>query len=148
MRSVKKRGSAAVRAAWSCIAPAAGGSPAALVLVGLLCGLINGLLGAGGGIFIVRTAGQLLPRGASRDPRDIYATALAVMLPISAVSTIASARLGVWQGEGAAAMILPALLGGTAGALLLDRLNTNILRMIFSAVAVYSGVAMLRGALR
>lgn len=147
MRSDKKRNSAA-KGALSCYNLAIGASPAALIPVGLLCGLINGLLGAGGGIIIVRTAGQLLPRGASRDPRDIYATALAVMLPISAVSTIASAGLGVWQGEGAAAMILPALLGGTAGALLLDRLDTNILRLIFSAVAAYSGIAMLRGALR
>lgn len=97
-------------------------------------------------MLIVRTAGKFLPRDTARDPRDIYATALAVMLPISAVSTISSAKLGVWHGEGAAVMILPALIGGAAGALLLDKLNTNILRMIFSAVAAYSGIVMLRGA--
>ncbi len=146
MRSKKKRNSTAVRVTDVFYLSAVGGSPLALILIGLGCGLINGFLGAGGGVLIVRTAGKFLPRDTARDPRDIYATALAVMLPISAVSTIASAKLGVWHGEGAAVMILPALIGGAAGALLLDKLNTNILRIIFSAVAAYSGIVMLRGA--
>ena len=102
-----------------------------------------GLIGAGGGVFIVRSAAKLLPRDEKTTPRDIYATALAVMLPISAVSAISYARLGVWHGEGAAGFILPAVAGGIAGALLLDRLHTGLLRLIFSAVAVYSGMTML-----
>ena len=65
------------------------------------------------------------------------------MLPVSAISAISYARLGVWDGEGAARFILPALAGGTAGAMLLDRLHAQLLRLIFSAVAAYSGIMML-----
>lgn len=148
LRTNKKRDSAAARAVHIFNFASAVGSPSALIITGIASGFINGLLGAGGGVMIVRSADKLLPQDTSRDPRDIYATALAVMLPISAVSTIASAWMGAWQGDGAARMILPALIGGTVGAALLERLQTNILRIIFSAVAAYSGIVMLCGALR
>lgn len=131
-------------ALWRFVMTAAEGkNPWMLAAAGLIAGFINGLIGAGGGVFIVRSAAKLLPRDEKTTPRDIYATALAVMLPISAVSAISYARLGVWHGEGAAVFILPAVAGGIAGALLLDRLNTGLLRLIFSAVAVYSGLTML-----
>ena len=92
---------------------------------------------------MIRSAARLLPRGEKTSPRDIYASALAVMLPISAVSAISYAGLGVWHGEGAAGLIIPAIVGGAVGALLLERLHTGLLRLIFSAVAAYSGIMML-----
>ena len=137
MRSQKTGALLRRGALWRFVMTAAEGkNPWMLAAAGLIAGFINGLIGAGGGVFIVRSAAKL-------PPRDIYATALAVMLPISAVSAISYARLGVWHGEGAAVFILPAVAGGIAGALLLDRLHTGLLRLIFSAVAVYSGLTML-----
>ncbi len=136
-------------AVWRFIFTAAKGkNPWMLAAAGLAAGFINGLIGAGGGVLIIRSATRLLPGGTDTSPRDIYATALAVMLPVSAVSAISYARLGVWHGEGAAGLILPAVIGGAVGALLLDRLHTQLLRLIFSAVAVYSGIMMLVRSLR
>lgn len=112
------------------------------VIAGIAAGFVNGLLGAGGGVIIVRSAAHVLPHGRKYSPRDVYATALAVMLPVSAVSALSYAGLGVWDGSGGI-YILPALVGGVIGALLLDRLHTQLLRFIFSAVAAYSGVMML-----
>ncbi len=115
----------------------------ALLAAGLAAGFINGLLGAGGGVIIVRSAARLLPYDSHTSPRDVYATALAVMLPVSAVSAMAYAGMGVLEGGSGMRYILPAVVGGTVGALLLDRLHTQLLRAVFSAVAVYSGIAML-----
>lgn len=112
------------------------------VIAGIAAGFVNGLLGAGGGVIIVRSAAHVLPHGREYSPRDVYASALAVMLPVSAVSALSYAGLGVWDGSGGI-YILPALVGGVIGALLLDRLHTQLLRFIFSAVAAYSGIMML-----
>lgn len=112
------------------------------VIAGVAAGFVNGLLGAGGGVIIVRSAAHVLPHGQEYSPRDVYATALAVMLPVSAVSALSYAGLGVWDGSGGI-YILPALVGGVIGALLLDRLHTQLLRFIFSSVSAYSGIMML-----
>jgi len=65
---------------------------------GLLPGFLNGLLGTGGGILAVQ---QLKVRGCS--PQEAHATALGLMLPLSALS------LGAYwlQGEGAIWTFLP-----------------------------------------
>ena len=145
-KTVKKDSGAMVRrrGIWRGLISAANIKSAWLpALAGLAAGFVNGLLGAGGGVVIVRSAARVLPHGGEYTPRDVYASALAVMLPVSAVSALSYARLGVWDGTGAWTYVLPALVGGIAGALLLDKLHTQLLRLIFSAVAAYSGIMML-----
>ncbi len=147
MKKTVKKGQGAVlrrRGIWRGLISAANIKSAWLpTLAGIAAGFVNGLLGAGGGVVIVRSATHVLPRGEEYTPRDVYASALAVMLPVSAVSAISYARLGVWDGTGAWNYILPAVVGGIAGDLLLDKLHTQLLRLIFSAVAAYSGIMML-----
>ncbi|MDD6259531.1 MAG: sulfite exporter TauE/SafE family protein [Clostridiales bacterium] len=145
MKKLKKEAPAAVRGGiiQRFLATAANSRRGWLtVIAGIAAGFVNGLLGAGGGVIIVRSAAHVLPHGREYSPRDVYASALAVMLPVSAVSALSYAGLGVWDGSGGI-YILPALVGGVIGALLLDRLHTQLLRFIFSAVAAYSGVMML-----
>ena len=60
---------------------------------GLLAGFANGLLGAGGGIVAVFAFAHFL-KGQGYERRDIYANALCVMLPISAVSCVRYALAG------------------------------------------------------
>ena len=57
------------------------------ILLGFFAGLLNGLLGAGGGIILVRGAEKVLGRE-YHDGRDIFANVLCVMLPLSDVSAI------------------------------------------------------------
>ena len=69
-----------------------------LALTGIGAGLLNGLLGAAGGILLVAVLPRLTPPaklyppsvrlGLYHERRDILATALTVMLPVSAVSGI------------------------------------------------------------
>ena len=116
---------------------------AGLLLLGFLSGAVNGLLGAGGGILLVRGVGKL--SRSSADPRDSFATALAVMLPISAVSALAYALGGSVGGLDFSPFILPAVSGGLLGGLLLCVIDTRALRLIFSALVVWSGLSMIFG---
>ena len=67
------------------------------ILLGFFAGLLNGLLGAGGGIILVRGADKVLPRE-YHDGRDVFANVLSVMLPLSAVSAIAYVLRGSVNG--------------------------------------------------
>ena len=112
------------------------------LILGFLAGLLNGLLGAGGGIILVRGAEKVLPRE-YHDGRDVFANALAVMLPLSAVSAIAYVLRGSVHGLEFSRFILPAIIGGVGGGLLLAVIDTRLLRLIFSALVVWSGITMI-----
>ena len=53
------------------------------LVAGILAGMLNGFLGSGGGIIVVFVLGLLLP---DRDTKDIFATAVLSVLPMSIVS--------------------------------------------------------------
>ena len=110
--------------------------------LGFFAGLLNGLLGAGGGIILVRGAEKVLPRE-YHDGRDVFANALAVMLPLSAVSAIAYVIRGSVHGLEFGSFVLPAMIGGAVGGLLLAVIDTRLLRLIFSALVVWSGFTMI-----
>lgn len=110
--------------------------------LGFLAGLLNGLLGAGGGIILVRGADKVLPRE-YRDSRDVFANALCVMLPLSAVSAVAYVLRGSVHGLEFTRFVLPAVIGGAGGGLLLAVIDTRWLRLIFSALVVWSGITMI-----
>ncbi len=127
------------------------------LLAGLGAGLLNGLLGAAGGILLVAVLPRLVPPpslcpdrapglflGADHGRRDILATALAVMLPVSAVSSVFYWMGGIRPDWGIlTAIALPCVVGGIVGARLLGRLPEDALRRIFAALVVVSGLRML-----
>ncbi len=110
-------------------------------LGGFLAGFANGLLGAGGGIIIVFVLSKAL-RSQSPHPRDIFANALCVMFPLSIVSTIIYALRGTINLDGFFPYLIPAAVGGIAGGLLLGRINENVLKKIFSAIMIFSGIML------
>lgn len=111
-----------------------------LIVGGILAGFINGLLGAGGGIIIVFVLSRVLRES---DSRDIFANALCVMLPLSAVSCAIYVANGSTSFEGFSAFILPAILGGLLGGLLLCKINTFFLKKLFAALVAISGFLLL-----
>ena len=123
-------------------------APTALLLLALGggAGFINGLLGTGGGILLVLALRIYVRRHAgeasAEAQRDIFATALSVMVPISVLSTFLYARAGTLELGGFAPMILPTVIGGLLGAWLLDRLRLDILKRLFSLLLIVSGVLM------
>jgi uncharacterized membrane protein YfcA len=119
-----------------------GGKTARLVTFGLLSGLVNGLLGAGGGILIVFGLAPLIARN-SEDRRDVFANALCVMLPVSVVSLINYTAAGHLPEADFAPILIPCVIGGAIGALLLDRVNTTLLQRLFALIVIWSGAAMI-----
>ena len=112
-----------------------------LLGLGLLAGFLNGLLGAAGGIALV-VGLRALFRKKPVNGHSFYATALAVMLPLSALSAWRYARGGHLPAVSPWGLILPAVLGGVLGALLLRRIKPHVLKRIFAAVVLVSGIVL------
>ena len=108
------------------------------VLTGLVTGLLNGLLGSGGGLVTVP-----MLRQCGLKPQECHATSIAVIFPLSALS----AFLYLQEGRLELASALPYLPGGLAGALLgallLPRIGTKLLRRIFALLMLWSGLRLL-----
>lgn len=112
-----------------------------LLAIGLAAGFTNGLLGAGGGIIVVMALRMIFQKKGVSE-HSYYTTAIAVMLPLSLLSA--------WQYRAAGHLplipfwhlILPSLLGGALGALLLRRIAPQVLRRIFAAVVLISGIIL------
>lgn len=112
-----------------------------LLLIGFAAGLCNGLLGAGGGILVVFGLRRLLS-DTLEDPHAVFASAIAVMLPLSLLSSLGYARLGhLPEGEWPL-LILPAVAGGVLGAILMRKMALPLLSRIFAAVVLLSGVLL------
>jgi uncharacterized membrane protein YfcA len=123
-----------------------GGKKVAIVAIGgLLAGLCNGLLGAGGGIVVVLALSAALPD--DEDSRQsLYANALCVMLPLSLLTLATYALRGNvpdgFLGADYASILVGAAIGGILGALITDKLSSRALKKIFAALTVLAGVLM------
>ncbi len=113
-----------------------------LILIGLLSGLCNGLLGAGGGILIVFGMTPLVAHEIGAE-RDVFANALAVMLPVSLVSVFSYILSGRMPSESLSVYVIPAAVGGLIGALILDKIKLTLIKKLFALIVVWSGVYMI-----
>lgn len=105
---------------------------------GALAGLLNGLLGAGGGMVVV----PLLERS-GLEPRQAHATSVAVIAPLCVLSAAVYLINGS-VGIAAALPYLPAgLVGAFAGAKLLPKIPNGVLRRIFGAFMLYAAFRLL-----
>lgn len=106
------------------------------LLAGSAAGLANGFFGGGGGSVLV----PLLTRYCGLDQRRAFATSVAVILPLCALSVV----IYFMRGGLNLAAAWPYLLGGTAGGWLGGRLFKGIrvdwLRRGFGLLLIYGGV--------
>lgn len=109
------------------------------VVVGLVAGLINGLFGGGGGMVVVPCLKYLL----KYETDSAHATAIAVILPLSVLSGIFYAAFGNFEYEPAVFTVIGVTVGGIFGALMLKKLSSKPLTLIFSTVMAVAGVKML-----
>jgi len=108
-------------------------------ITGAVCGLFNGLLGAGGGAFAVIA----LERWLKIEDKRAHATALAIMLPLSIVSAIVYLR-------GAEMELMPliwitagGMVGGLIGAKWLGKISVPWLNRIFGAIMLIAAARMI-----
>ena len=113
-----------------------------LMGIGLLAGVTNGLLGAGGGTVIVYGLGRVLG-GEIEDENDVFSTALCVMLPVSAVSCLMYALRGHITTDGFGVFALPAIIGGAVGGLLLGKIRSDAVKKLFAVLVIISGILLI-----
>jgi len=104
---------------------------------GALVGILNGMLGAGGGMLVVP-----MLKKCGLEQAKAHATAVAVIFPLSALSAAAYLLLGHYALGQAAAYLLPGAAGALAGGLLLSKIPAPWLRKIFACFMVWAGVRM------
>lgn len=114
----------------------------------LAAGVVNGLLGAGGGILLVfalsSALGGLYEKGDELyKRRDLMAISMCVMLPVSCVSAIRYGMSGMLDTQYIQKIILPTVIGGILGGVLLDRLKESVIMKLFAFLVIYSGLAMI-----
>ncbi|MCM1043543.1 MAG: sulfite exporter TauE/SafE family protein [Corallococcus sp.] len=109
-----------------------------LVVGGLVAGFINGFLGGGGGVIIV----SLLLASAKLPQKNAQATALLVILPLTVVSAIVYLACGSVDWMPTLWTTLGVVAGGIAGALLLNKLQGNTVKIIFALILIAGGIKM------
>ena len=104
---------------------------------GILVGLINGMVGAGGGLLAV----PLLKAG-GLSQKEAHSTAVAVLLPISLISGISYMLSGHVTLYDAYPYILPSVLGAVGGTFALKLIPTGMLKKVFAIFMIYAGVRL------
>jgi hypothetical protein len=115
-----------------------------LILAGVASGALAGLLGVGGGVFMV----PLLVLVAGLDQHEAAATSLCVIVPTALVASRVLARRGIGDITRALALGSVGAIGAVAGVLLALALPEDTLRVIFAAFLAAVGVRLLRDGLR
>jgi uncharacterized membrane protein YfcA len=115
-----------------------------LVVFGVFTGMLSGLLGVGGGIFMV----PFLVLVAGLDQHEAQATSLLVVLPTAIVASWSLYQRGVGDVRLSLRMGLVGMAGSAAGAALALSLPAHALRLIFATLMVVVGVRLLRDAAR
>lgn len=107
-------------------------------LMGAAAGAVNGFFGGGGGSVLV----PLLRKG-GLEQREAFATSVAVIFPVCALS----AGIYLFRGSTDLPTAIPYLLGGLAGGWLGGRLFSKVrlswLRTLFALLLIYGGVRCL-----
>ncbi len=109
------------------------------VVTGSVAGLINGLFGGGGGMIVVPMLVALL----KRNPKTAHATAILIILPLSIVSGLLYVSFGNLKLNVGIPVVIGVVIGGVIGALLLKKLSSKWIIIIFSVVMAGAGVKML-----
>lgn len=114
-----------------------------LAATGAAAGFLNGLLGAGGGIVLIYALSALNPDKSESGIRDNFASTIACILPVTLLSAFLYAADGRMDFTAVCPLVLPAIIGGFAGACLLGRINTVLLKKLFALLVIYSGISMI-----
>ncbi len=108
-------------------------------LSGAAAGLINGLLGAGGGMVLV----PLLVGWCGLEDKKAFATAISIILPLSLTSiAVFAMRESLPLGE-AWPYLLGGAIGGGLGGLLFKKMTANALHKLLGVVILWGGVQLL-----
>lgn len=109
------------------------------ILIGLVTGVANGLFGSGGGTIAVPAMVLLLEASEHR----AHATAISIILPLTFVSAFFYISNDFVDWNITWKVVLGGIVGGYAGAKLLNICPANILRKVFAVFIIIAAVRML-----
>ena len=107
--------------------------------IGLLAGFVNGLLGSGGGTIIV----PALEFFQKLEEHKAHATAIAVILPLSIISTIIYFFKGSLDLNSILIVGAGSIIGSAVGAFLLSKVSSNFLSKFFGIIMIIASVRMM-----
>ena len=111
----------------------------------VIAGIINGLIGTGGGIILYFALKLQAKLNKNNDDaiKDIMANIIAVVVPMSIVSSVAYMIRDEIKYAELVPYLSAAVAGGLVGALLLNKIKPKIIRKIFALMIIYAGVQMM-----
>ena len=112
--------------------------PVFFVAAGAAAGFLNGALGALGGVVLVFALSKKI-----KEAGELFATSVAVMAPVTALAALKYYSAG--DAPPYPMLLIPAAIGGAAGALLSGKIKGDALTYVFAAVTAAAGVNMLLG---
>ncbi len=114
-------------------------SVALTVAAALLTGTANGLFGGGGGMLAVPAYTVFL----GEEPKKAHATAVAAILPLSAVSAAIYISGGNFNPTFGYHVCIAVIIGGIAGSLFLKKISSGLLETLFYGLMLAAGIRML-----
>ena len=109
-----------------------------LFSIGFITGIVNGLLGAGGGTLIVPALVFLL----GIEDHKAHATAISIILPITLVSSLVYLQNKIIDIPLTINIAIGSTTGGIIGAYFLNKLSIPLLRKIFGIIMLIASVRM------
>lgn len=106
-----------------------------LLGTGFISGLLNGLFGSGGGLAAVPLLEAL-----GTEPKKSHATSVAIIFVMSLISAIGYFLGGAVDLSLTLSFIPGGIIGVIFGSLALKSIDNSLLRRIFGALLIYSGI--------
>lgn len=106
------------------------------LIIGTCAGAANGFFGAGGGLFLV----PLFTSWLGMEQKQAFATSVAVIFPLSAVSAWIYLRGGSIPLPLSAPYLLGGAIGGLCSGLLFSRVSVPLLRKAFALLLIWGGI--------
>ncbi|WP_058486424.1 sulfite exporter TauE/SafE family protein [Defluviitalea phaphyphila] len=110
-----------------------------IIAVGFVTGMINGLFGAGGGSMVVPAMEKFL----DVKEHEAHATAIAVILPLSIISTFIYVKHQNIVWESVLYVSIGGIIGGILGAKFLKKLSPKWLHKIFGLFMIAASIRMI-----
>ena len=112
-------------------------------LAGILSGIVNGLLGTGGGILTVLFLSKIYAKDSSYSTKDIFAITLCSSVIMSMASLLFYLSSGCFSVSDSALYMLAAVPARVLGAILLEKLSSKTMKLIFALLVVWAGISMM-----
>lgn len=113
-----------------------------IMLMAFAAGAVNGLFGMGGGIIIYFLLCRLYAGKSEYSTKDIFAMTVISVLIMSLSSVFLYFSSGKTEISAALPYLIPAVLGGVAGAFALSYIKASILKKIFALIMIYGGISL------